>query len=187
MGEALAVDKKSVREMMRDAYESGRASELADFVAGGGIIPSESLIELLRSARIVKPSGGQKGPRLPADEIKQNIKLARLCAAYIVSSCVLKYNEWREKPLAPSDALMKELSDRAEKIACDFYGIESGSRYEVGNIINSKGAKQFLYQKGAHSEIAEIVHAGMHDDLMKLIDWMVTKYFPDHSPSGDTV
>lgn len=176
---------KSVRTMIRDAFETGKASELADFVAGGGVIPSESLVELLRSARIVKPGGGQKGPQLPSDPTLKKIKLARLCAAYIVSSCVMKYREWSNKQIGPSEDVLKTLSDKAQKIACDHFKIESGRRHEVGHVIDSNGAKQFLYQKGAHSEVAELVHAEMQGDLMNVLDWMVGECFPGRSPAGD--
>jgi hypothetical protein len=161
---------KSVRMMMRDAFETGKASELADFVAGGGVIPSESLVELLRSARIVKTPGGQKGPR----------DLPKHCAAYIAACCADNYRARSGGPI-PRDALI-EFAKGALKIVHSHFKLEGSARYGISDILGNEGAHTGAYQRPVHGEACEAVHAKMQTELMALLDWQDAKYFPTLPP-----
>lgn len=165
---------KSVRTMMRDAYQSktGDLSELASFVAGGGVIPSAVLAELLRSARIVKPPGGQKGPR----------DLPKHCAAYIAACCADNYRARSGGPV-PRDALI-EFAKGALKIVHSHFKLEGGARYGINDILGKEGAHTGAYQRPVHGEACEAVHGEMQAELMALLDSLDAKYFPMLPPHG---
>lgn len=160
--------QKSVYSMILEAQKTGNASELADFVAAGGLIPSEPLAELLRHARILKKPGGQKGPR----------DLAKQCAAYIVWCCVDNYRA-KSGTLPPRDGnkdVLKEMAEAAIQIVCDHFGLPKS--YEPSEIIGHRTTKTPPYQRSVHDEACIAVHSEMQEQLLKLLDMQDADHFP---------
>lgn len=167
--------EKSVRAMMRDAFETGRASELADFVAGGGVIPSESLVQLLRSARIVRSPGGQAGPR----------DLPKHCAAYIVACCIDNYRN-RSGMLPPrtdeKDVPLEIANDVLDVVHAHFDITDKKKKYKPSEIIGSRSTKTAAYQRLVYDEACFVVHGEMAEKLTALLDAQDKKYFPTLAP-----
>jgi hypothetical protein len=174
----------AVRDPMRSMLAKashGDTQDLESFLENGGDLSSldplwlADALKKIRLAANAETRGAPSGPQLPDDAEEKNLKLAKLCASYLVRRCVRRHRDWSGNP-APRDVLDK-LEARALSIVHEHFKI-TRNKLRAASIVGVEGSKHTGYEKVPHDDILLMVNSELRKPMREMLAWHAETWFP---------
>lgn len=169
--------RNPVRPLMLKA-QHGDSQDLESYLENDGELTSSDkqwLADVFAKTRLAKTRGAPSGPRMDDDAAKANLKLAKLCAAYLVRCCTRRHRDWSGKPTPRS--VLELLEARALAIVHSHFKI-TRNKLNANSIIGAKGSKHSAYEKLPHDDIMLRVNSELRKPMREMLAWHAETYFP---------